>query len=178
MDLNTSLVALADSDSGFGAGRIVKTNQTTEDKLRFYRGTFNLGALLDVGGILLASQSQDTQTKTGQRCHVGEDFVTELLSDRLRLLLAIGEVGGTALDNALYGTLGESVVATCVFHDNGHALDVGIERKLNKILPRSRIALYEMATVHTESRCENLDSDFGGISVGLPCTFVVLLDGS
>ena len=111
VDLNTSLVALADSDSGFGTRRVVKTDETTEDKVGFDRGTSNFSTLLDFAGVLLAGQSQDTETETGQSLHVRKDLLTELVGNGLGLLLAVSEVRGTALDNTLDGTLGESVIA-------------------------------------------------------------------
>jgi hypothetical protein len=179
VDGDTSLVASSDSRGRLKTRRIVKTNETTEDEITLNSGTVNLVTLLHVDGVGLGSKSKDTETHTSERLHVAEDLLTELISDGNLLLVILGAVSSTSTNDTLDSTLGigKELAGSVVLHNDRHALDIGVERKLSDLTVLvGRIVAGKFKTVPVEARSKDLDSNLGRVTTGVPLA-VLLVDG-
>ncbi|KAI6760523.1 hypothetical protein HG530_009383 [Fusarium avenaceum] len=174
-----SLMALSDSRSRLGTGRIVKTNETAENKITLNSGTVNLITLLHVDVVGLGSKSKDTETHASKRLHVAEDLLAELLGDGNLLLIILRAVSGTGTNDTLDSTLciGKELVGSVVLHDDGHSLNVRVERKLSDLTVLvGSIVASKTETVPVKAGGKNLDGNFGRVTTGVPLA-VLLVDG-
>jgi hypothetical protein len=179
VDGDTSLVAFSDSGSRLRTGRIVKTNKTAEDKITLNSGAVNLITLLHVDVVGLGSKSKDTETHASERLHVAEDLLAELLGDGDLLLIILRAISSTGTNDTLDGTLCESkeLVGSVVLHDDRHALNVRVERKLSDLTVLvGSIVAGKTETVPVKARGKDLDGNFGRVTTGVPLA-VLLVDG-
>ncbi|CAF3572987.1 unnamed protein product [Fusarium graminearum] len=168
---DTSLVTGADSRGRLETRRIVKTNETTEDEITLNSGSVNLVTLLHVDVVGLGSKSKDTETHTSKRLHVAENLLTELISDGDLLLAILGAVSSTGTNDTLDSTLGvgKELAGSVVLHNDRHALDIRVERKLgNLTVLVGGIVAGELETVPVETRSKDLDSNLGRVTTGVP----------
>lgn len=172
-------MAFSHSGSRLGTGRVVETDEATEDKVALNGRTVNLVALLHRDVVGLRGEGQDTETHTGKGFHVAEDLLTELLGDGNLLLVVLGAVGGAGTNDTLDGTLGEGIelLGTVVLHDHRHALDIGIERQLgNLTVLVGSIVAGESEAVPVKAGGKHLDGNLGRVTASMPLT-VLLVDG-
>ena len=178
VDGNTGLVAHADGGSSLRAGRVVETNETTEDKVLLELTALEISlVLLDLADIGARGKSENTETKGGHGLHVGKnvslDSVGELIEGVAVLVLR------ARCEDTLDGTLGEEplLIGVLVDENDGHLLDIGVEGELSNLVPLGLLASREAETVVVEARGVDLNGNLSGVTTATPLTLDLLNGG-
>jgi len=178
VNVDTGLVTLADGGGRLGTGRVVETDETTEDKVLLEETTLEFSlVVLNMGDISSGGKGKDTETKTGESFHVGDDIRLDGVCELKDLVT--GSIGGARINDTLDGTLSENplLVVLAVMENNGHLLDVGVEGKFGNLVPAGVLTTRQAHTVPVETRSENLHGNLSGVTTSVPLT-LDLVNGS
>jgi hypothetical protein len=168
----TSLVALANRGSRFRSRWVVETDKTTEDKILFKVTTLQLSLILiDVPNICLASESKNTETKSGHGLHILQDVFLGAVGE-VDDLVADGGLGARGQDT-LDSTFGEDplFIGLLIFKDDRHLFNIRIKGELGNLPPLGIRASGEAKSVPVESRGKDLDGNFSWVSSSVPFIF-------
>jgi hypothetical protein len=173
VNFDSSLLTLADRSSSLRSGRIIETNQSTEDQFLFDTlpvEVFTLGWHRSI--VVFACKRQDTKSVRGKCFHVGQNLLAVVVVHCIGGLTVGIEHRVAGVDDTLNSTLGEDELlgARGLLENDRHLLDIGVEGEFRNLLPSRGIAGRELQTVPLETGCEDLNGDLSRVTSCVPLT--------
>merc|ERR1712230_240889 len=181
MDFDTGAMASFDRISGLRTRWVVEADQASEGEITLYilsrrrpvaRRTSTTARI-----VFAACKCKNTKTLGCQCFHDLEGFVLQRIG-KVHNLTVVPYDRDAGVNDSLHGTLGIDmlILGFTVLEDHRHLLDIRIEGIFADLLELRSLTVHEAVTVAVESRSEDLESNFCGISQSRPLALVVLVD--